>query len=318
MTNAVLANGTNLTIQSDTLRTANAEYELIIDPGIADCSGNVVADVITAPLTYEVRLVAVENTPWTYNHDGTDIPVGDFIDPAYDDSGWSNGVSVLDAKSTPRTVVSGQNVMTQLPLHFGTFVANDVPVYYFRSHFSLPSSLSQITELHLRTFVDDFVALYLNGDGTPLHADMKDGDQDLFHYGYCGGTAIGDANFLPATGFYSKNPAALLDGDNVIAAKLFQNTNSSSDITFAIELTAVVTGFKSVGPQLTIVSDGAGHVTITWPAGTGAQLYEASVVDAAGIGGATGWSLAPGQSDGLFSATVPGAGGVQKFYSLRQ
>jgi hypothetical protein len=83
-------------------------------------------------------------------------------------------------------------------------VADDVPVYYFRTHFSLPSSLSQITELHLRTFVDDFAVLYLNNDPTPFHSDMGNGDPDVFHYGYSGGTAIGDANFLPATSARSR------------------------------------------------------------------------------------------------------------------
>jgi len=80
-------------------------------------------------------------------------------------------------------------------------------------------------------------------------------------------------------------------------------------------------GFVAVplGPRLTISIDAVtGALLLTWPAGTGAQLYEAAQPDVTGIGGPTGWNLVFGATDGSFTVTSPGAGAVQKFYSLRK
>jgi hypothetical protein len=308
---------TVVTISFANPRTPNTLYDLLIDPTVSDCRGNPLTGdnvngngQIVVPLEYEIVIMAFDNTPWVYNHDGVDFGL-DWLDPGFDDSTWSNGVSVFDAKSTPRTTVGGKTVATQLPLHnpTGPYVTDDIPVYYFRTHFTLPVGLSHISALELRTFVDDFDVAYFNGSQTPAH--VRAGllaAPDFF--GYAGGTAVGDAG---VEGPFNIPLSNLADGQNFLAVKMFQQAVGSSDITFAYELTAVVDAFPSSGPSLTISRDpGTGAVSLTWPAGSGAQLYEANSVDAAG--GA--WSLVAGAADGSYSFT-PGATG-QKFYTLRQ
>jgi len=324
----IAANGRDVTLQSDAPRLPNVNYELIIQgPVVLDCSQNPLGGgFLGVPLEFEVALMTVENTPWKYNHSGNDLSL-DWIAAGYDDSTWSNGISVLDSKSPiffiggPRNTVSGQAVMTQLSLTNDMYSSytNVIPVYYFRGSFTLPAPLADLTALQLRTFVDDFVVVWLNGDSDPIYNELINGaDPDPYHYGYSGGSDSGDANFLPTTGSYSLDLSKLVDGQNLVAAKVFQQTNTSSDITFALELIAVIKAFPET-PKLTISLDAVSRaILLGWPAGTGSQLYEATQPDATGIGGPNGWNLVSGATDGFFSVTLPGAGAVQKFYSLRK
>jgi len=306
---AISADKTTVTLGFDNPLTANTSYQLVIDPNVTDCSGNALSprngdNQIVVDPHYELYLLSFDNTAWKYNHEGTDLGVDWRVDPGYDDSTWSNGVSVFDAKTAPRTTVGGMTVRTQLPLHYGPYTSDDVPVYYFRTHFTFASTPDKVVSLGLRTFVDDFDDAWMNGYGAPVHTNLNNPLTDLDSYGYSGGTAVGDAAILPTTGAYSINPTNLVTGDNLIAVKLFQQALGSSDITFSYELTAVVTGFVSVGPRLSISYDGS-LVTVTWP-DSGEQLYEATSVDGP-------WS--PVGSGGSYQAA---ASGGARFYTLRQ
>ena len=170
--------------------------------------------------------------------------------------------------------------MTQLPLRFASFIASNVPCYYFRGHFTLPTTPSEVVELHLRTYVDDFDAAWMNYYQAPIHTNPGNPLTDLSTYGYSGGDAVGDAGILPSVGYYSVSPTNLLAGKNLVCVKLFNQAGTSSDITFAYELIAVVNSFTSAGPSLSISQSG-GTVTITW-SDASATLYEASSVDATG------------------------------------
>ena len=116
---------------------------------------------------------------------------------------------------------------------------------------------------------------------------------------------------MPTTGFISVNPTNLVAGDNLVCAKLFQQGATSSDITFAEELIAVVNSFPAAGPTLS-VSQSGGTVTITW-SDASATLYEANSVDATG----TAWQPVSVAAGGSYSFNAGSAAG-QKFYTLRR
>lgn len=316
-----------VTLTFGTPRTANANYQLLIDTTVGDAcvhlpvSGpaNGVGQII-APLKYEVYLMTFENQAWKYKADYVD-PLTDWrLDPSFDDSAWLNGVSVLDGKQettgftpTPRTTVgaTGMAVTTQLPLRDppGTTTTN-IPCYYFRGHFTVPVPLSEVSGLELRTYVDDFDVSWMNNYNVPVRRNPGNPLTDLDTFGYSGGTSVGDAGVL---GPFSIDPTNLVAGDNLVCAKVFQQAVGSSDVTFAYELIAVVNSFPAAGPSLAISQSG-GTVTITWsdPAAT---LYQASSVDA--TGGAwtavSGAGLSPGQYQ--FNA---GSTAGAKFYTLRR
>jgi hypothetical protein len=303
--------GTVLTLAFTDPRGPTTEYELIVDGSVSDACGNPLSGN-SIPLHYEIHLISFDNEAWKYDHSGVDLGI-DWYNSGYDDSSWSNGISVLDAKNPARTTVGGRTVMTQLTLHNAAYPTDDIPVYYFRKFFNLPVGLSHISAVSLRTFVDDFDVAYLNDNPTPVH--IRAGNPVTPDtYGYSGGAAVGDAG---VEGPFNIPVSALVEGQNFIAAKLFQQALGSSDITFAYELTAVVDTLSGggAGPQLSVSKDpNTGAVSITWAAGSGATLYEADAVDAP----AGSWSAVAGASDGSYSFTPPAIGGTQKFYVLRK
>jgi len=277
---AVLSSvNTVVTLAFSEARAAGVNHNLLIIPALADCAGNPLSGEdngdgrIRVPLHYEIHLINFDNEAYKYDHSGIDLGI-DWYSSTFDDSSWSNGVSVLDAKNTPRTTVGGKSVMTQLPLHYGNYAVDDVPVYYFRKKFNLPVGLSHISALSLRTFVDDFDVAYLNGNAAPVHvrAGLTASPDS---YGYSGGTAVGDAG---VEGPFNIPLSALVEGENVIAVKLFQQEAASSDITFAYELTAVVDSVALPERTLSIQYQN-GELTIHW-GDASALLFEADSPDA--------------------------------------
>jgi len=234
-------------------------------------------------------------------------------DPLYDDStnpntGWATGTSVFDAKDVPRTTVGGMAVMTQLERRNSTFVDSNIPCYFFRGHFTLPVPPSEISSLSLRTFIDDFDAAWMNNYDAPIRKNPGNPLTDLDTYGYSGGGAVGDAGIL---GPFSVDPTNLVAGDNLVCVKVFQQSGTSSDITFAYELVGVINSFPSGRPSLAISQSG-GTVTITWT-DQSATLYQANSVDATGAG----WTAVSGAGGGSYSFSAGSTAGA-KFYTLRQ
>jgi hypothetical protein len=98
----------------------------------------------------------------------------------------------------------------------------------------------------------------------------------------------------------------------VLATIVNQVNGTSSDITCGYELIATIEGFGSVGPQITVSRDPvSGIITLTWPASTGAQLYQAPTADAS----QAQWTLVTGASDGSYTTS---ASGGQRFFTLRR
>jgi len=317
---------TVVTVSFATPRDPNTLYDFLIDPTVSDCRGNPLTGdningngQIVVPLHYEIVVFPFDGPTWKYDDTATDYGL-DWIDINFDDSTWLSGKGLLDGKtgtSANRTNFNGDNYINGQIIHTvlainhpsGPYMTDRIPIYYFRTSFTFPLALSHIKAVNLYTYSDDYDVAYFNGNTTPVHTRAGLSVAPEF-VGYSGGASVGDANL---EGPFSIPLSALVDGVNHIAAKEFQQAVGSSDITFGYQLTAIVDAFPSSGPSLAISQDpGTGVVSLTWPAGSGAQLYEANSVDAAG--GA--WSLVAGAADGSYSFT-PGATG-QKFYTLRQ
>jgi hypothetical protein len=317
---------TVVTLSFATPREPNTLYDFLIDPTISDCRTNPLTGdningngQIVVPLGYEIMVFPFDGPTWKYDDTATDYGF-DWIDINFDDSTWLSGKGLLDGKtgtSANRTNFNGDNYINGQIIHTvlainhpsGPYMTDRIPIYYFRTTFTFPVGLSHIKGVNLYTYSDDYDVAYFNGSVTPVHTRAGLTVAPEF-VGYSGGGAVGDAN---REGPFSIPLSAIVDGVNHIAAKEFQQAVGSSDITFGYELTAIVDAFPSVGPSLAISRDsGTGAVSLTWPAGSGAQLYEANSVDAT----AGAWSLVAGAADGSYSFT-PGATG-QKFFTLRQ
>jgi len=312
LTSIVVTNGTNLFITTSAQRSALGNYIITIDPQtVFDANGNEYPGG-TTPFVMEVALLTYSNTPWKYNADGVDYGI-DFADPGFDDSAWSNGASVFDVlrpQPPGRTTVAGFPVVTQLPLTNSVYPTTTgvIPTYYYRTHFRLPTGKEHVLSLQLYTLVDDFDEFFINGQEAYRNAGYPATNPPPA-FGYSGGTAVGTASIM---GPFSVDPARLINGDNLGAVIVNQVNGGSSDSTFAYQLIARVDHFESA-PPLTLTQDsGTGAITLTWPAGTGAHLFEASVVDAP----PAGWSQVSAAADGSY--TFAPTGSSPRFFTLRR
>ncbi|MBB5351254.1 hypothetical protein HNR46_001490 [Haloferula luteola] len=181
---------------------------------------------------------------WSYRDLGTDPGAG-WTGPGYDDDLWSSGTAPLGY---------GDSWVTTL-VSYGADSSSKFATTYYRRHFSITDPAA-ISRLSLSIMADDAAVVYLNGievarlrmpQGTPSH------DQ------YSGTLA-------PTENIYEELELAglpLVAGDNVVAVEVHQESPTSSDTSFDLEMTADVLTAPAVevdsvsfGPQTTDVSQG--------------------------------------------------------------
>ncbi len=173
------------------------------------------------------------NAVWRYNQMNANLGTV-WKTVGYDDTvpGWSSGPGVFDAKTTARASIGGQTVGTQLTLGNpgGTL---DYTNYYFRTHFNFSTNNVVSVSLKADVLVDDAALTYLNGQDFVGTDGLNFGSTFATTWS---ATTVGDA----AVTTYDAPSGALVHGDNVLAAEAHQVNLTSSDITFGLQLSAVV------------------------------------------------------------------------------
>ncbi len=190
------------------LELANNDFELMVP---------VAASVQT------VRLVPMQSV-WRYNDTGIDLTQTPWRELAYYDTFWAQGPGPLGYGE-----LSGLNTDT---LQFGPDSDNKYPTYYFRQTFNadfLP------LELTLRLRRDDGAVVYLNGEEI-ARDNMPDG---LIAFTNLATTTISGAAELAYYSF-SVPASKVRSGANVLAVEVHQSTQDSPDLSFDLELEAVV------------------------------------------------------------------------------
>ena len=157
-------------------------------------------------------LIAKDST-WRYLDDGSDQGTA-WREADFDDSGWSSG---------PAELGFGDN-------DEATAITRGHITYYFRHEFS-PTNAASIEALAIELLRDDGAVVYLNG--TEVHrSNMPDGDID---YQTTASAAVGGDD--ESTYFPAKVAAdSLVDGTNVLAVEVHQNSSGSSDVSFNLGL----------------------------------------------------------------------------------
>ncbi|MCA9262595.1 MAG: lamin tail domain-containing protein [Planctomycetales bacterium] len=217
---------------------------------------------------------------WKYLDDGSNQ--GDaWRAPTFDDSTWSAGPAQLgygDGDENTR-------------VRFGGDTQNKFITTYFRREFNV-SDASQYTELTLQLLRDDGAAVYLNG--TEVARDNLVGNAA---YDDTADSTIGGAN-EDAFVTFSIPPSALVNGRNVLAVEIHQESADSSDISFDLQLDA-----KSTKPLLnfgSIAETDVYEVDLTAGNASDITLH----ADAANFAGATLELLSPA-GEVVASATPP-------------
>ncbi|WCJ61180.1 immunoglobulin domain-containing protein [Fontisphaera persica] len=217
--------------------------------------------------------------------------------PAFDDSGWSNGLALFVGK----TGTPGQG---DIPI--ATSLAMGQTTYYFRGRFNLPS-LAQLSGLQsfqimVRPIIDDGAVFHLNGQEA-LRVGMTNAGP-IFYETFATRSQGNDYRW---EGPYALPVANLVfGGQNVIAVEVHQVNATSSDVAFAAELLINVPPVELRLQPAVVNGD---TFRINWPPLTGFRLYQADRVEGP-------YSPVPGDPVGTYSVSTRAAQG--KFFQVRR
>ncbi len=171
---------------------------------------------------------------WRYLDDGSE-PGTTWRSPAFDDSGWSNGVAQFG--------FGEGDEMTPIR-RFSDLTGTNAIAYYFRHAFTVANP-SSIATLSARLLRDDGAVVFLNGTEI-FRSNMPTGAVNSATF------ALGVAeDNIPRA--WRVNPQLLVPGVNVLAVEVHQVNLTSSDVSFDLEL------LPNVAPRQPVV-------TLTTPA----------------------------------------------------
>jgi hypothetical protein len=212
------------------------------DSGGALATSAPVSITATSTTVSTNALISLGST-WKYLDDGSDQGT-DWIQFAFDDSTWSNGVAQLGYGDGDEATLIG----------FGPNAADKYVTTYFRRKFVV-EDLARVQSLSATLLRDDGGAVYLNGQEA-WRIDLAPGA------GYRA-YALNAADYGPD----STNLAAsfLVQGTNVVAVEMHQGNAGSSDVSFDFALNAVISAPTNFSPVVTLTSP-PNNTTLAAPA----------------------------------------------------
>ena len=165
------------------------------------------------------KALLTSSSTWQYYYEGK-LPSSKWTSLDYDDADWSTGSGSF-GYGTTRTYDVG--------LDYGDDSDNKYVTSYFRSYFTLDDA-KQFAKLSGSITYDDGVVIYVNGkEVTRLNMNEGDVADSTLAITYVNDDT---KNFEIADSF-------LVEGNNVIAVEVHQNSVSSSDMTFELTLNGV-------------------------------------------------------------------------------
>ncbi|MCG8313900.1 MAG: endonuclease/exonuclease/phosphatase family protein [Pseudomonadales bacterium] len=244
----IQATPANLTIQSAVFESeedvsgvvALTQAEQDLDPAALPAGMNIFSPLSgeTLTLPFATANNAANSLPliaagseWKYLDDGSDQG-SLWTEAAFDDAGWASGSAQLGyGDGDESTLVS-----------YGPDSGNKYPTTYFRKTVNIANA-DDVIQLVARIMRDDGAVVYVNGTEV-LRTNMPDGVITSTTYA---GSAIGGAAESTFYQYYLLTDA-LVDGDNTIAVEVHQSDAGSSDISFDMALTAVVSNSTDLAP----------------------------------------------------------------------
>ncbi len=190
-------------------------------------------------IEYTNTYLLTSKSSWKY-FAAASSPESNWNEANYNDNSWSSGNAELGYGDGDENTVIG----------YGSDPNNKYPSYYFRSNFMV-KDLSKIGEVQLRFKIDDGAVVYVNGNEIARYNMIPYPSKvayDSLALSSISGTAENDYHA------YSIPMDKLLQGRNVIAVEVHQNSRSSSDISFDAEIIASEVGKISTVGQIAQLS----------------------------------------------------------------
>jgi hypothetical protein len=199
--------------------------------------------------------LAPRNAIWRYWDSGSDLGTA-WRTVSFDDSAWASGPAELGYGDGDEATV----------LNYGPNPANKPITTYFRHAFSL-GDISEFTRLVLFLLQDDGAVVYLNGIEV-ARENMPAGNVTFTTRAATAYTGSDERRFRD----FHVPAEHLRAGKNVLAVEVHQESPSSSDLSFNLELLGLV---DSSPPRLMIESNGD-LLELTWSAYQLGYILEAA------------------------------------------
>jgi hypothetical protein len=172
------------------------------------------------PVSSSDELIS-KGSAWKYLDNGSNLGTA-WRQPVYSETGWKTGNAILGYGNGNETTVVG----------YGGSPTSKYITTYFRKSFSVTNATS-FTGLNLSLLRDDGAVVYLNG-AEIWRSNMPSG---TIYFNTLAPNYI-DGAAESAYVNYSLSSARLVNGTNVIAVEIHQNSPTSSDIVFDLQLKA--------------------------------------------------------------------------------
>lgn len=226
-------------------------------PNPAFISTTVVSNIV-------ISIFGVTNQAWRYEASGI-ICDNSWLQPGYDDSGWSNGFGLFGFETTPAVY----------PFPFNSFIAPNQSggptTAYFRTRFVWTNGPGW--QLVATNYLDDGAAFYINGSEVAPRVRLSDG-ANCFTFAN-NQMSEGQAEIV--------NLGSPANGTNILQVELHQGFDSSDDV-FGMALSAVRTVTNTIFQTVVLNEVMANNRSIIPPGGTGStnitdwvELYNPSV-----------------------------------------
>lgn len=162
-----------------------------------------------------------ENDNWRY-FDGNALPANNWMQVTYNDASWANGKAPLGYGNKGETTT----------ISYGTNASNKNITAYFRKKLSI-AKLTDNTSFVINAYVDDAVVVYVNGTEIGRY-NLPDGEISF-------NTVANTYNNIDRATFVVPTHL-MVEGENVIAAEVHQNSPTSSDLHFRLSMSSSVLG----------------------------------------------------------------------------
>jgi len=304
--------GTNtvVTIMTTAARAAGENYDVTLT-NVKDQSA--AANPVTPGTANITATVIVFNfaNVWRYEQNGPDLGTA-WRASGYNDSAWPSGAGILGMETSVGPLMlftniaggSGTNTVLSLTNNVGggiNFGGTNVTItFYFRTAVSITTFNPALAgnTVYARSYIDDGAAIYVNGAES-----MRYNLTNTANY-----TNFAIANLAEGVLTVS-NLTGFVQGNNVIAAEVHQDSINSSDVDWGMQLEAFVTTFNPVGPTLHITRNAnTGAVTVSWSGG-GTLRSTTNLLNSGTV-----WTAVPANPNPY--VFTPLAGQPIKFFSL--
>ncbi|MBN2508110.1 MAG: metallophosphoesterase [Verrucomicrobia bacterium] len=168
--------------------------------------------------------VVASGSVWNYLDDGSDQGTA-WQAPDFDDSAWKSGPAELGYGDGDEATVVG----------YGPDENNKYPTTYFRHAFVVPNPAT-LNTITLAVERDDGAVVYLNGREVLRSTTLPAAPAVITYTNFATGGGFGSEDTTDTVTLSATN---LVEGVNVLAVEIHQESGSSSDISFNLSLSSM-------------------------------------------------------------------------------